>query len=81
MKYTGKLFGKVGKTYIPLILTSEEVDEMERDKARLDWLERECFDLVWEDQTPGVIRASDGQRFHGDTRREAIDAAIHDENS
>ena len=38
MKYSGKLYGKVGKTYIPLILTSEEVDAMERDKERLDWL-------------------------------------------
>lgn len=38
MKYTGKLYGKMGRKYIPLILTSEDVDAMERDKARLDWL-------------------------------------------
>jgi hypothetical protein len=30
MKYTGKLFGKVDRTYIPLILTSEKVDAMEK---------------------------------------------------
>lgn len=38
MKYSGKLFGKIGNRYIPLRLTSAEVDEMEKDKARLDWL-------------------------------------------
>jgi len=30
MKYTGKLFGKVDRTYIPLVLTSEKVDAMEK---------------------------------------------------
>lgn len=30
MEYTGKLFGKVDRTYIPLILTSEKVDAMEK---------------------------------------------------
>lgn len=30
MKYSGKLFGKVDRTYIPLVLTSEKVDAMEK---------------------------------------------------
>jgi hypothetical protein len=33
MNYTGKLYGKFGKTYFPLILTSEDVDRMERELA------------------------------------------------
>ena len=33
MNYSGKLYGKVGKTYIPLVLTSEDVDKMERELA------------------------------------------------
>lgn len=28
MEYKGKLYGKIGRRYIPLILTSEEVDAM-----------------------------------------------------
>ena len=38
MTYTGNLYGKIGRRYIQLVLTSDEVDEMEKDKARLDWL-------------------------------------------
>lgn len=29
MTYEGKLYGKVGKVYIPLVLTSEDVDKMQ----------------------------------------------------
>lgn len=29
MNYTGKLYGKVGRQYIPLRLTSEDVDKLE----------------------------------------------------
>ena len=38
MQYHGKLYGKIGRKLIPLKLTSDDVDELERDKARLDWL-------------------------------------------
>lgn len=30
MNYTGKLYGKVGRTYIPLVMTSDDVDDMEK---------------------------------------------------
>ncbi len=30
MNYDGPLFGKIGRRYIPLILSSRDVDEMER---------------------------------------------------
>ena len=33
MNYSGKLYGKVGKTYIPLVLTSEDVDRMKPELA------------------------------------------------
>ena len=36
MIYTGKLYGRSGNGYIPLIMTSDDVDELvrERDEAR-----------------------------------------------
>ncbi len=37
MNYTGKLYGKINRTYIPLIMTSDDVDKLERElsEARL----------------------------------------------
>jgi hypothetical protein len=36
MNYTGKLYGKGhGKTYFPLVLTSEDVDRMEKEHAEM----------------------------------------------
>jgi hypothetical protein len=32
MEYTGKLYGKIGRRMIPLTLTSEDVDELERQR-------------------------------------------------
>jgi hypothetical protein len=70
MKYTGKLFGKVGKTYIPLILTSDEVDAMERDKARIDWL-ADPENAIGNVQLPvGAVTENIG------SLRDAIDAAM-----
>jgi len=70
MKYTGKLFGKVGKTYIPLILTSDEVDAMERDKARIDWL-ADPENTIGNVQLPvGAVTENIG------SLRDAIDAAM-----
>lgn len=70
MKYTGKLFGKVGKTYIPLILTSDEVDAMERDKARIDWL-ADPENFIGNVQLPvGAVTENIG------SLRDAIDAAM-----
>jgi hypothetical protein len=70
MKYTGKLFGKVGKTYIPLILTSDEVDTMERDKARIDWL-ADPENAIGNVQLPvGAVTENIG------SLRDAIDAAM-----
>lgn len=36
MEYKGKLYGKVGKNYIPLIHTSDDVDKMEKDIIEKD---------------------------------------------
>jgi hypothetical protein len=46
------------------------------DKERLDWLERDGHELVWDDQTPCVERATDGERFFGESLRAAIDKAM-----
>jgi hypothetical protein len=35
MQYHGKLYGKMGRHLIPLKLTSEDVDRMEAENARL----------------------------------------------
>lgn len=35
MEYTGKLYGKIGRRLIPLTLTSEDVDRMDRANADL----------------------------------------------
>ena len=35
MNYDGKLFGKSGRSYIPLVLTSKDVDEMQRNLVSL----------------------------------------------
>ena len=32
MKYSGKLYGKIGRNYIQLVITSEELDAMERER-------------------------------------------------
>lgn len=42
MKYAGKLYGKIGRKYIPLKLTSDDVDTLERErdealKERDEW--------------------------------------------
>lgn len=33
MTYSGKLYGKIGRRTIPLVLTSEDVDAMQRELA------------------------------------------------
>ena len=36
MNYAGKLYGKGhGKTYFPLVLTSEDVDQMQKEHAAM----------------------------------------------
>lgn len=35
MEYSGKLYGKIGRRYVPLKQTSEDVDKLERDNADL----------------------------------------------
>ena len=35
MQYTGKLYGKIGRRVIPLTLTSEDVDKMERENREM----------------------------------------------
>lgn len=47
------------------------------DVKRMDWMERELHDTPFDDDgRPGVVRASDGEAFYGDTLREAIDSAL-----
>ncbi len=47
----------------------------EAETARLNWLESNAHALVWDDQRPGVEAADDGQKYFGDTLREALDLA------
>jgi len=35
MKYNGPLYGKIRRSYIPLVQTSQEVDQMEKDLAEV----------------------------------------------
>ena len=35
MNYTGKLYGKVNRTYIPLIMTSDDVDKLGRELTEM----------------------------------------------
>lgn len=70
MQYSGKLYGKVGRKYIPLVLTSEEVDAMERDKARIDWLADPDNEIGLVQLPVGAVEAN----IH--CLRAAIDAAM-----
>ena len=38
MKYIGDLYGRMGRKYFMLMETTEDVEALEKDKARLDWL-------------------------------------------
>lgn len=35
MEYKGTLYGKVGKSYFPLVKTAEQVDKMESDNKQM----------------------------------------------
>ncbi|MFA5452820.1 MAG: hypothetical protein WC248_04555 [Candidatus Methanomethylophilaceae archaeon] len=43
MKYQGKLYGKVGRKYIPLALTSDDVDKLEAKSTAYDKLVDDDF--------------------------------------
>lgn len=55
----------------------------QQDAARLDWLDQAAHCADWVDGEPlkRVIRADDGKAFHGDSWREAIDAAMKGEGN
>ena len=53
--YRGPLFGKRGRRYIPLKMSSEDVDAMERDRDNLREILRR------------LIQAKDEKEAHGDT--------------
>lgn len=42
MNYTAKLYGKIGRRYIPLQMTSEEVDELEQHYRKICTRLQEC---------------------------------------
>lgn len=50
------------------------------DAERMDWLERDGFQLLYDGDRPGVECASDGRSFFADTLREAVDRAMAFEN-
>lgn len=37
MQYEGKLYGRIGNKYIPLRMNTQVVEELERDRVKLDW--------------------------------------------
>lgn len=63
-------------------LESPEVQALRKDAERLDWLDARahCADWVEGEPTKRVIRAEDGQVYTGDTWREAIDAAMEEQD-
>src|SRR5688572_29899862 len=56
-----------------------ENEELKRDKARLDWLERNYFLHAKEWTSPVVYSDGNGIALHGDTLRNGIDAAMAQE--
>ncbi len=63
-------------TYIREDIANEKLAAA-ADKRRLDWLEKDGFQLLYNDRDkPGVECASDGRTYFADTLREAIDAAL-----
>jgi hypothetical protein len=61
-----------------------EVEELRKDKARLDWLEKgDCHSYEWRYgcDSPCIVRATDGEEFFvGELGlRHAIDAAMKEE--
>lgn len=50
MEYSGKLYGKVGNTYFPLLATAEEVysliEENNRLKEELEQVKNSCLDDI-----------------------------------
>ena len=63
MEYTGKLYGKIGRRMIPLTLTSEDVDKMERQKDAAVMLAGELVAIIrvnamrgtWAEATPEQV--------------------------
>ena len=50
MDYTGKLYGKIGRRYIPLKLTSDDVDLLERQNKEAEGLRNAVREFVREFQ-------------------------------
>ena len=48
------------------------------DKDRIDWISKDCFNIVFFKLWVTITRASDGMEFNSDTLRRAIDNAITD---
>ena len=46
MQYTGNLYGKIGRSYIPLKLTSAEVDQLEQDRKKLTAIEDAALKII-----------------------------------
>lgn len=41
MEYQGKLYGKVGKSYFPLVLTTKDVDKLESENEALQQMRQD----------------------------------------
>jgi hypothetical protein len=56
MKYSGKLFGKVGREYIPLVMTADEVDALESRVTELEGAIREALPELVNTPRPAYAR-------------------------
>jgi hypothetical protein len=58
-----------------------KLEQAQADAARLDWLDKYAHIASWVDNEPikMVIDAASGKEFTGDTWREAIDAAMKEQ--
>lgn len=74
MNYTGKLYGKGhGRTYFPLVLTSEDVDRMQEENRQL----KDMLATLLKTHATDIQRLSDMIDRRDKAGREIIEAARH----
>lgn len=48
MEHNNRVYVKIRGAYVPTDYTLERIEQLERDKARLDWLNGLCPDSCWQ---------------------------------
>jgi hypothetical protein len=57
---------------------ADKLAQLQRDAARLDWIERQDLSNLLFDRSGGRVAVILGGAVHGKTLRDAIDAAMRD---